>query len=198
MKTSIFRSALTLITLLLGITLYAQDKGSVNGTVVLNDNTPAENITVVLKGTVYSAVTNTKGNYEIKNVKPGTYTLRAASVGIKTVEQSITVNAGQVTTANVSLNESAEQLNEVIINGGINKFTRSTSTVVSKMPLKDIENPQVYNTITAELLKEQVITQVDDAYKNVPGLDRLWESTGRGGDGAGYFSLRVSLYNLQW
>ncbi|MFP9117116.1 TonB-dependent siderophore receptor [Flavobacterium sp. RNTU_13] len=190
MKTSIFRSALTLITLLLGITLYAQDKGSVNGTVVLNDNTPAENITVVLKGTVYSAVTNTKGTYEIKNVKPGTYTLRAASVGIKTVEQSITVNAGQVTTANVSLNESAEQLNEVIINGGINKFTRSTSTVVSKMPLKDIENPQVYNTITAELLKEQVITQVDDAYKNVPGLDRLWESTGRGGDGAGYFSLR--------
>ena len=190
MKTSIFRSALTLITLLLGITLYAQDKGSVNGTVVLNDNTPAENITVVLKGSVYSAVTNTKGNYEIKNVKPGTYTLRAASVGIKTVEQSITVNAGQVTTANVSLNESAEQLNEVIINGGINKFTRSTSTVVSKMPLKDIENPQVYNTITAELLKEQVITQVDDAYKNVPGLDRLWESTGRGGDGAGYFSLR--------
>jgi len=190
MKTSIFRSALTLITLLLGITLYAQDKGSVNGTVVLNDNTPAENITVVLKGSVYSAVTNTKGTYEIKNVKPGTYTLRAASVGIKTVEQSITVNAGQVTTANVSLNESAEQLNEVIINGGTNRYARQETTGSARLQLKAIENAQVSNVVTQQLMKDQLITNQDDALKNVPGLYQMWGATGRAGDGGSYYVSR--------
>nr|WP_322625117.1 TonB-dependent receptor [uncultured Flavobacterium sp.] len=190
MENSIFKQTLTILALLFGMGLWAQDRGSVNGTITLSDNTPAENISVALKGTLYSAVSNAKGTYEIKNVKPGTYTLRAAAVGIKSVEQSITVTAGEATSANISLSESQEELNEVIINGGTNKFTRSSSAVVSKMPLKDIENPQVYNTVTAELMKEQVITQMDDAYKNVPGLDRLWESTGRGTDGAGYFSLR--------
>ncbi|HCQ77900.1 MAG TPA: TonB-dependent siderophore receptor, partial [Leeuwenhoekiella sp.] len=64
------------------------------------------------------------------------------------------------------------------------------SVSVSKMPLADIENPQVYNTITSSLLEEQIVTNFDDALKNAPGIDKLWESTGRGNDGAGYYSLR--------
>ncbi|PKB15664.1 TonB-dependent siderophore receptor [Flavobacterium sp. 5] len=70
------------------------------------------------------------------------------------------------------------------------KYKREKSTTVSKMPLKDIENPQVYNTVTSELLKEQVVTNLNDALKNATGITRLWESTGRGTDGAEYFSMR--------
>ena len=176
--------------LLLAFTGWAQERAVVAGTIVLNDNTPAENIAVALKGTNHVAVTNAQGSYEIKNVKPGTYTLRISAVGIKTTEQEITLAAGQTATQNISLSESQEQLNEVIIEANSSKFARTSSEVVSKMPLKDIENPQVYNTISAEVLRQQVITSFDDALKNAPGIDKLWESTGRGGDGAGYFSLR--------
>jgi iron complex outermembrane receptor protein len=35
-----------------------------------------------------------------------------------------------------------------------------------------------------------VITSYDDAMRNVPGITRTWESTGRAGDGASYFALR--------
>lgn len=70
------------------------------------------------------------------------------------------------------------------------KYKREKSNTVSKMPLKDIENPQVYNTVTSELLKEQVVTNLNDALKNATGITRLWESTGRGTDGAEYFSMR--------
>ena len=176
--------------LLLAFTGWAQERAVVAGTIVLNDNTPAENIAVALKGTNHVAVTNAQGSYEIKNVKPGTYTLRISAVGIKTTEQEITLAAGQTATQNISLSESQEQLNEVVIEANSSKFARTSSEVVSKMPLKDIENPQVYNTISAEVLRQQVVTSFDDALKNAPGIDKLWESTGRGGDGAGYFSLR--------
>ncbi len=62
--------------------------------------------------------------------------------------------------------------------------------MVAKMPLKNLENPQVYQSVSRAILKEQVVTNFNDALKNATGVSRLWESTGRGGDGAEYFSMR--------
>ncbi|GAA4766831.1 MULTISPECIES: TonB-dependent siderophore receptor [Flavobacterium] len=86
--------------------------------------------------------------------------------------------------------DSIKKLNEVSINGTKNKFKREKSNTVSKMPLADIENPQVYNVVSSELLKEQVVTNFNDALKNATGISRLWESTGRGTDGAEFYSMR--------
>ena len=185
-----FKQILSCLLLLCTLTTWAQERATLSGTISLSGNTPAENISVALKGTNHGAVTNAQGNYEIKNIKPGTYTLSISSVGITSVTETVTIEAGENVTKNITLSVSQEQLNEVIIEANTNKYARTKSEIVSKMPLKDIENPQVYNTITSEVLKEQVITNFDDALKNAPGLDKLWESTGRGTDGAGYFSLR--------
>lgn len=88
-------------------------------------------------------------------------------------------------------NDSIKVLREVTVEGTReNKYKKESSTTVSKMPLKDIENPQVYNSIPANLLKEQVVTNFNDALKNATGVTRLWESTGRNGDGAEYYSMR--------
>lgn len=70
------------------------------------------------------------------------------------------------------------------------KYKTESSQNVSKMPLDDIENPQVYNSIPSQLLKDQVVTTFNDALKNATGITRLWESTGRGTDGAEYFTIR--------
>lgn len=87
--------------------------------------------------------------------------------------------------------DSTKVLKEVTVEGTReNKYKKESSTTVSKMPLKDIENPQVYNSIPANLLKEQVATNFNDALKNATGVTRLWESTGRNGDGAEYYSMR--------
>ncbi|MES2545215.1 MAG: TonB-dependent receptor [Bacteroidota bacterium] len=96
--------------------------------------------------------------------------------------------------------DSVKTIKEVVVNGKTNSFARKESQQVSRIPLKNLENSQVYSTISAELLKEQVVTNLDDALKNAPGLTQLWVSTGRGGDGSGYFSLRgfpvqVSMIN---
>jgi iron complex outermembrane recepter protein len=85
--------------------------------------------------------------------------------------------------------DSISKLKEIQITNKY-KYKREKSTTVSKMPLKDIENPQVYNTVTNELMKEQVVTNLNDALKNATGITRLWESTGRGTDGSEYFSMR--------
>lgn len=78
------------------------------------------------------------------------------------------------------------KIEEVVLTGYITKNSESAN----KMPLKDIENPQVYNTVNKNIIKEQVATNINDALKNVTGIARLWESTGRGNDGGEYYTMR--------
>lgn len=70
------------------------------------------------------------------------------------------------------------------------KYKINGSHSVGKMDLLDLENPQVYNTIPKAVLKDQLVTNLNDALKNATGISRLWESTGRGGDGAEFYSMR--------
>ena len=80
----------------------------------------------------------------------------------------------------------SNKLDELIIQAYFPKNVNAAN----KMPLKDIENSQVYNVISKNAIKEQVITNFNDALKNATGVFRLWESTGRGTDGGEYFSMR--------
>lgn len=78
------------------------------------------------------------------------------------------------------------KIDEVVVQGYITRDRES----VNKMPLKEIENPQVYNIVNKNVIKEQVVTSFNDALKNVTGIARLWESTGRGNDGGEYYTMR--------
>lgn len=84
----------------------------------------------------------------------------------------------------------SRELAPITVTGTKNIYKIDSSTTVSKLPLKDLENPQVYNTISKIVLKDQVITNLNNALKNATGITRLWESTGRGGDGAEFYSMR--------
>ncbi|WP_158796045.1 TonB-dependent receptor [Pedobacter sp. L105] len=177
--------------LFLAINAIGQTKnGSVKGTVKTSDGVPADLVTLSIKG-VGSVMADQHGHYSLKNIPAGNYTLTARLVGINPVSQEVTVTAGETLITDITLHATSEQLNEVTVNGAkTNKYSVKQSQFVSKMPLKDLENPQVYSVVSKELMADQVITNFDDALKNAPGVDKLWSSTGRGGDGAGYFSLR--------
>nr|WP_262485492.1 TonB-dependent receptor [Dyadobacter crusticola] len=148
-------------------------------------------VNVVIKNTGIGAQTNESGYFEIANINDGSYVLSVSSVGFKTREIRFTISQNEVDLETVTLYAGDEILREVVVEGEReNKFSRSKTAYVSKLPLRDFENTQVYSTITNYLLKSQIVTNFDDALKNATGVENLWTSTGRGGDGAGYFSLR--------
>ena len=177
--------------LLISTTSWAQEKGNIKGQISLNDKQSPENISVILKGTRFGTITDENGNYKIKNIKAGSYTLKISAIGYIGKDFKINITNGQELTQNATINSDSEELTEVVVNSSKkNHFARKENIQVSRLPLKNLENPQVYTTVTGELLKEQVVTTFDDALKNVPGITTLWASTGRGGDGASYYSLR--------
>ena len=169
-------------------TTWAQTTGSIRGTIKTSDGSPAEFVNVSIEGTSKGAVAGRNGNYEIKNVTAGNYVLIASFVGLENRRQQVDVAAGQTTIVDFVLSENTTQLEEVRISANAN--LNKEDIYVSKMPMKKLENPQVYNTVSAVLLQQQAITNYDDAFRNIPGVFRTWESTGRDGDGASYFALR--------
>lgn len=180
-----------LFVLLFSTAALAQEKASIKGQITLNDNQTPDNISVHLKGTRFATVTDEKGNYSLKNINPGAYTLKISAIGYQSQELKINLTNGQHLIQNATIKSRSEKLTEVVINHNKkNTFAKKENQQISKLPLKNLENPQVYTTITAELLKDQVVTNIDDALKNAPGVQPLWTSTGRGSDGAGYFALR--------
>ncbi|WP_342086438.1 TonB-dependent receptor [Dyadobacter sp. OTU695] len=171
--------------------------GTISGSVLTSDGEPVELVTVNVKGTAKGALTDRNGKYQIRNVQPGLHRLVASFIGLEKQERTIEVTAGEVTSLDFTLDESSAQLQEVIVSA---RNLNRENAIVAKIPLKKLENPQVYNTVSSEIMKQQGITNYDDALRNVPGISRTWESTGRAGDGASYFALRgfdaqPTLYN---
>lgn len=119
------------------------------------------------------------------------YSLVLSHLGFQTKVIPIDLTLNSIDLNQITLVEGNEILNEIVINTDLtNKFSRRQTAYVSKLPLRDIENTQVYSTVTNALLESQVVTNLEDALINAAGIEKLWTSTGRGGDGAGYYALR--------
>lgn len=162
--------------------------GIIRGTVLTSDGTPAPGVTIQIVERKKGEVTNSEGVYIIRRLPAGTYTLQISLIGYETISETVMVEEDKTTTANFRLKASERELQAVEVVS--NKFANKESQQVARLPIRNLENPQVYTTINKELLKEQVVTNFDDALKNAPGLNKLWAATGRGGDGMGYYSLR--------
>ncbi|GGH11645.1 TonB-dependent receptor [Mucilaginibacter phyllosphaerae] len=184
-------AVLVLLTLLNPASLLAQNKGTIQGKVVANNNQPADNVSIGLEGTSYGTVTKANGEYAFK-APAGSYKIIISYVGVERVEVPVTVTAGQtVTVPQITVRASQSQLIEVnVIANRANRFTRKMSVDVAKIPLNNLENAQSYSVVTSELLKEQNVFNVEDALRNAPGIQKMWDATGRAGDGGGYFTLR--------
>lgn len=162
-------------------------QSTVKGKVTDSYQNPLENVTIVVKGIQNETVTDTNGNFEIKKVKNNDVLL-ISYVGYKTKEIVISNVSNPL---NIILFEGNELLQEVTLKAKRNnKFSRKKTAYVSKLPLKDIENSQVYSTVTQELLQSQITTNLEDALVNATGIDKRWESTGRVSEGTVFYSIR--------
>jgi iron complex outermembrane receptor protein len=178
--------------------VHAQGPGGIQGHVALSSGQPAIGASVVVTGTASGASTDANGNFQISDVAPGMHTLTVRLVGNGTQERRVMVPSGAPATQNFTLTESSEELSEVTVQGDrTNKLVRRSSDYVGKMPLKNLENPQVYATVGKELLTEQLVFSVDDAARNVPGLQKMWDATGRGGDGGAFYASRGFVVSSQ-
>jgi len=171
--------------------------GSIRGKVLTADNQPAASVSIVIKSNRRTILTSEDGSFTLNNLPAGEYDLEISLSGYTTTTEHVTVGARKTAEITIRLQVSEKQLQEVVVTGGINKFSRTSSDYVAKMPLKNMENPQVYTTITKDLLADQLVFSVDDGLRNATGLQKMWDATGRSGDGGGYYNSRGFILQSQ-
>ncbi len=124
-------------------TLEAQDNGQVIGQVTDQaTGRPLVQVQVYLAGTGLGTLTRGDGRFLILNVPTGNYTLTAERIGMRTATAQITVQAGQSTTADLTLEEEALGLDEIVVTGTAGQARRrEVGTSVAQLDVATLPDP---------------------------------------------------------
>jgi outer membrane receptor for ferrienterochelin and colicins len=134
--------------------------GSVAGRVTGKaDSEPLVGVTVLLKGTVRGTTTNTKGEYRIAGITPGTCTLLFSMVGYQhETRADVTVEEGKETTVNVSMIQTPVQTEQIVVTAS--RREQSLQEVPVSLSVLEASELQMRNAQT-----------IDDALRYVPGVN---------------------------
>ncbi|TCD26360.1 TonB-dependent siderophore receptor [Pedobacter psychrodurus] len=173
---------------LAGNTMAQSKNGSVSGSIKTSDGNPASYVSVGLKNTGKTTQTDEKGNFIIKNVTPGTYTIKTSAIGVSAQEKSVTVVAGQTASTDFTIAESSSQLDEVAINGY--KTPNRKPANLGKIAIAPMDLPQAVQIIGNQVITDQQVNSLGDVMKNVNGVAL---GANRGTVGENFFARGYSL-----
>ncbi|MDJ1498178.1 TonB-dependent receptor [Cytophagaceae bacterium DM2B3-1] len=168
------KTQLLFLFLISTLTAIAQS-GNIKGKVQTSDGQAAPSVTVSLKGLTKGATTDASGNYELKKVTPGDYTLVVSFIGLESKEVSVTVQANETTNLPaIILKEDSKQLDEVVVVGSKKTYKVDQPSQSLRLQTPLIETPQNIQVITEKVLADQqVISMSDGVIRNVSGATRL-------------------------
>lgn len=142
-------------------------RGAVHGHISTQDGQPAAYVSVTVKGSAKGTTTSDDGSYHLR-LAPGEYTLVVSFVGLQTQEQAVTIQSGQTTQLNLTLQETARQLGEVQVRGY--KSANQVPVTVGKVAIRPLDLPQSVAVIERDILDRQQTLRLSDALANVNGV----------------------------
>ncbi len=165
-------------------TIIAQNtSGKVIGIVSSETGEKLAYATAGITNTSYGATSNTEGYFELE-LAEGIYTLAISYTGFNSKQLTINVkNNETLDLGTIKLSPSNKVLNEIVVDGMISKFSKKKSDEVARMPLKNLDNPQVYTVVPKELFEEQVSVDFRSALMSSPGVSNVTLGVGSGGTG---------------
>ena len=134
--------------------LNAQDTHEIKGK-VMAEGESLPNTNIYVETTTKGSTTDEDGFYNIKNLKPGTYSIAASFAGYTTQKKKVEVTNADVT-LNFNLNYN-ESLDEVIITGTLK-------------PVSRLESPVPVEVYTPTFLKKNPTPNIFEALQNVNGV----------------------------
>lgn len=159
-------SYLTLLLWLFASTAFAQNTGQITGTIIDAEN--GETIigaSVGITGTTKGTASDLDGNFTIRNLEPGTYSITVTYISY--TAQTITgivVNEGESTVLNIALESSIENLDEVVVTAEAIKSGEAGLLSIQRKAIA------VQDGISAEELSKSTDGNVGSAMKRVSGV----------------------------
>jgi iron complex outermembrane recepter protein len=148
------RGLITVFALFTSFVTFAQN--TISGTVKDDKNQPLSGVSVVIKGSAKGTISDSKGNYTIKNVAAGKTNVVASFVGQKSITQSIDMASG-TNTLNFNLQDDAMELESVIVTGVFDQRTKLESSVA-------------ITTLSPKIIEQRAARGTGDLLQAIPGI----------------------------
>ncbi len=120
---------------------------------------------VLIEGTNHGIATDIEGNFELKSVLPGSYTLIVSSVGYQSQKlQEVKVASEETVTVEVKLREAAEMMEAVVV-----RATRTTGT--QSAVISEIRNAaQVVSGVSQQQIRISQDRDAAQVMSRIPGV----------------------------
>jgi TonB-linked SusC/RagA family outer membrane protein len=145
----------------------AQAGGRIAGRVSTDGGRSLPGIQVTVTGTTLGAVTDSGGQYNIRNVPAGSHSVLARGIGYASGTKPVVVAAGQTVILDFTLTTSAAQLNPVVVVGYGTQDIRSVTGAVSTVQaaqLKDVPTSDPMKALQGRVAGVEIV-----ASSNEPG-----------------------------
>ncbi|MDR8391194.1 TonB-dependent receptor [Aliifodinibius sp. S!AR15-10] len=168
-------SSILLLLLISATTGFAQQTGSLEGT-ILDKKTgePLAGVNVGIQDTRKGSSTDTEGFFSIESVSPGNYTLLISAVGYTGQQVEVNVQKSQTTTVDIALESTFLELAEVEITGRSEQsYKNDYSFAATKTATLSKNIPQAISVVTKELLDDQQVYRLAETAKNISGMNQF-------------------------
>ncbi|MDZ7681254.1 MAG: carboxypeptidase regulatory-like domain-containing protein [Fodinibius sp.] len=138
---------------------WAQNSGSIEGTVTDESGEVMPGVNVTLMGTTKGAATDESGTYKIRGLNPGTYRVKATYLGYAAfTSDPVEVGSGDTITLDISLEKTVWRGDEVVVSG-------------SKRPEKLLESPTTIERVSEEELQQSAGSTFMSSLSNLKGVN---------------------------
>ncbi len=120
---------------------------------------------VLLVGTSFGAAANVEGKYIVRNVTPGTYTLRVSYIGYKTIDLPIEVKEGEDLVEDVRLTAEAVKGAEVVVTAQARGQQAAINKQLNELP--------VMNVVSSARIQELPDANAAESVARLPGVSLI-------------------------
>jgi len=129
--------------LLLVSSLYAQNTGSISGTILeKSTQQPLRGATISIAGTSLSTLADSAGRFRITGIPVKTYNINVTAIGFKTFTlYNVIVNSGNENSYSFELESEASTLSEVVVKGS--RRTARASTLETPLSVQRLTTEEI-------------------------------------------------------
>ncbi|MCK9409092.1 MAG: TonB-dependent receptor, partial [Bacteroidetes bacterium] len=141
------------------VSLFSQGKGAISGRVIdVKSGEGLPSVNVKIKGTYYGASSDFDGNYVIRNVNPGVYTVEFLVLGYKAVQHTgVKVKEDESVVINQKLEETVLTLDQEVV-------------IIGEKPLFRPDETSSLRSISAEDMEVSVVENINDVVSQQVGV----------------------------
>jgi len=140
---------------------------------VLHGDQPLLGAGVTISNGARAGATDRKGEFEVKGIKPGSYTVKVTMIGYQTQEKEANIQNDETTKLHFSLIPEDIELQGVEITGRKERGYKNTNTFTAtktETPIRYV--PQAVSYVTKELIDDQMAFKMMDVLKNISGVSQ--------------------------